>query len=257
MLSTVAREIKKRNKNAYIHVITGLPKIFERNPDINKVSPEPQGPDKEIGNHLIRYENKFPWKRHILYDCAECVDIKDEIELRTYIFPDENDFLWAKSMINNINKKIILINRKAGPRTDKKNWPDQYWNTLVPRLTENFFVIELGTNKSDGPQESITNYLNLNGKTTIHQTAALMSMAHLLICPVTGLLHLASAYNLKTLCILGGSEPEAGTKYANTHYLTNRPSCADCYEKGPCGFDFVCLKEISPEMVLQSAKNLL
>lgn len=257
MLTTLAREVKKRNPNAYIHVVTGVPVIFERNPDINEISPEPKSHVDGLGKYLIRYEHQFPWEKHILNSCAEIVDINDAIELKTYIYPTVNDFKFAKDIINNSDLPPILINRKAGPRTDKKNWPDNYWNILIQDLTQKYFIIEIGGTEETATSTETKNYINLTGKTSIHQSAALMSVTKLLVCPVTGLLHLASAYNLTTLCILGGSEPAIGTKYTNTHFIESRPACADCYEQGPCNFEFICLHDISPKMVFSRINELM
>lgn len=256
-LTTLAREIKKRNPSAEIEVITGLPQLFERNPDVTIVTKEPEKPVPGLGRYLVHYEKNAPWKKHILNYCANCVDIHDQIELRTYIFPSEVDFQWADELINKKPGPVILINRLAGPRTDKKNWPSHYWEKLIPELLKVGYVIDIGTLHSENVAQYAENYLNLIGKTTIHQTAALMSKASLLICPVTGSLHLASAYDLPTLCILGGSEPAIGTRYKNTYYIENRPPCADCYEKGPCMNNFICLSEIHPQLVINKVKEIL
>jgi len=255
-LTTIAREIKKRNSGAVIHVYTGLPKIFENNPDVDLVTKHNDENIPGLGKHLINYGYYFPWTKHILNYCALTVDIKDEIELKTYIYPNQSDYEWADSCLKSISNEVILVNRKAGPRTDKKNWPDQYWDQLIAELCKIFTVIEIGTGVTDS-KINFNNYINLVGKTTIHQTAALMSKSSMLICPVTGLLHLASAFNLSTICILGGSEPSIATQYPATHYLEYRPVCADCYEKGPCVADFICLTSIKPDHVLEKVREVL
>jgi ADP-heptose:LPS heptosyltransferase len=257
MLTSVAREVRKRNPNAFIHVITGLPSVFSGNPDIDRVTPEPEVPVPGLGRYLIRYEHKFPWNRHLLHYCMEGVDIYDAIELKTYIYPTSNDLEWAEKIISGKNRPIVIINRKAGPRTDKKNWPEVYWDKLIEKLVQSYYIIEVGVDSHMRTEGSAENYLNLVNKTTIHQTAALLSKSGLLICPVTGLLHLASAFNLPKLCILGGSEPSCATNYPRTHFLENRPVCADCYERGPCMNDFICLSQISPDQVLLKVGEVL
>jgi ADP-heptose:LPS heptosyltransferase len=256
-LTTLAREVKKRNPKAYVHVISGLPQIFDRNPDVDQVSEEPKEGLPGLGKYLMRYEHKFPWNgKHILEHCKAVVDIRDTIELRAYIYPSLEDHLWAEAFVQTLGVSPILINRVAGPRTDKKNWPDDYWEQLLPSLLDLAPVVEIGSQyaKSLPPHPR---FMDLVGKTSIHQTAALMHRSRLLICPVTGTLHLAASCNLPTLCILGGSEPAHATKYPNTYYIENRPSCADCYEKGPCMFDFRCLREISVNTVLGKVKDLI
>lgn len=256
-LTTLAREVKKRNPRAHIHVITGLPMIFDRNPDVDKVSREPNEKTPGLGRFLVRYEHKFPWQgKHLLEHCKEVVDIRDEIEHRTYIFPSAEDHQWAEDLVREIGEAPILINRVAGPRTDKKNWPNEYWEKLVPELLKIAPVVEIGT-QYPSPLPKDPRFTDLVKKTSLHQTAALMKRSRLLICPVTGTLHLAAAYDLPTLCILGGSEPAYATAYPNTHYIENRPPCADCYEQGPCGFEFRCLTGITVKEVIISIEDIL
>ena len=257
MLTTLAHEIRLRNPQAIIHVVTGLPQIFTHNPDVNFVSPDPNQPMIGLGRHLIRYEHRFPWTRHLLYYCAECVDIHDKIALKTYIYPTTADYEWAQNIVHQLGARPILINRMAGPRTNKKNWPYPYWKTLIPCLLELAPVIDIGTGEAIINEHQPSNWLNLLNKTTIHQLAALMSYSCLLIGPVSGPLHLASAVNLPTISLVGGSEPAIATQYPNCVSLANQPACHNCYEQGPCGFDFQCLWAIKPESVLQAVTQQL
>jgi ADP-heptose:LPS heptosyltransferase len=256
LLSSLAREVKKRNPKAIIHVITGLPEVFDRNPDVDLVTKYNGNPVPGLGKFLIRYEHRFPWKQHLINESARCVDIFDSAELKTYFYPSPHDIEWAEHIVRNVKLPVILINRVAGPRTDKKNWPENYWRVLVNELVKNFTVIEIGLQSPAPDGIPATNYIDLTGKTTLHQTAALMSKSILLICPVTGVLHLAASVNLQVLCILGGSEPAVATKYPGTHYIENLPACANCYEKGPCTNDFLCLTSILPETVLLKVREL-
>ncbi|MEJ7712215.1 MAG: glycosyltransferase family 9 protein [Pyrinomonadaceae bacterium] len=98
---------------------------------------------------------------------------------------------------------------------------------------------------------------NLLGATTIHQMAALMERSRLLISPVTGTLHLAAACGLPILSIVGGSEPAVATGISRGRSLVDRPSCANCYESGPCISDFQCLWAIKPGTVYELALSML
>jgi len=256
LLTTLAREIRKRNPNCEITVITGLPVLFERNPDVNKVLPEPEKATPGIGKYLIRYENRFPWKKHILNYSAECVDIQSDIELKTYIYPGNEDIKWANEFADSLNGQLIMINRIAGPRTDKKNWPEQYWKSLIDELLKKgYHLLDVGTVQASYIPEH-PHFHNLVNKTTLHQLSALMDRSDLLIAPVTGTIHLAAASNVKVICILGGSEPKIGTAYPNVSYLEFKPPCNNCYEKGPCINDFECLWKIKPELVFQKVIEL-
>ncbi|MBI9061386.1 MAG: glycosyltransferase family 9 protein [Marinilabiliaceae bacterium] len=262
-LSTLAHEIKKRNPHSVIHVITGLPVLFNRNPNVDFVSPEPQKPTPHMGKYLLHYESAFPWKRNILHYCLDQVGIKDvsDQELKTYIYPDDSDYNYIDQLLGHLkSERIIVITTIAGPRSDKKNWPIEYWKELSARLLDDGNVIVKIGLHYDGIEDisfSHPKFLDLTGKISIHQSAALMSCAHLSICPVTGVLHLAAAFDLPSLAIVGGSEPGIATQFSHGHYIENRPACADCYEKGPCLNNIKCLTEISPDMVYEKALALM
>ncbi len=256
-LTTLAREVKKRNPKAMVHVVTGLPSVFDRNPDVDLVTHYMGNPIPWLGKHLVRYEHRFPWKQHLLDECARCIDIFEPVEKKIYIYPSQEDRNWAQSIIRQTGEAPVLISRTAGPRTDKKNWPDKYWSELIPELLKKFPVIEIGSASQASSPITQHGYTNLTGKTSLHQIAALMELSKLIICPVTGLLHLSSASGIPALCIAGGSEPALATTYKNTRHLVNRPSCADCYEQGPCLHEFKCLYAIRPETVMAAVNEML
>ncbi len=257
MLTTVAREVRKRNPGALIHVVTGLPELFARNPDVDLVSADPERPTPLLGRYLISYEDRFPWGRHLLHYCAECVDIRDGIDLRTYIYPSDEDREHAAALLERIGEAPVLINRVAGPRTDKKNWPTEYWKVVVERLASHSPVVDVGSASTPALERSPDGYHDLLGRTTIHQLAALMQQSRLIVAPVSGPLHLAAACGLQALSIVGGTEPAIATQYPGCRALVDRPPCRDCYESGPCRHSLSCLLSISPDQVTEAALSML
>jgi ADP-heptose:LPS heptosyltransferase len=255
MLTTVAREVRKRNPDAIIHVIAGLPGIFDRNPDVTFVSAEPDHHVPQIGRYLIRYEHRFPWTRHLLHYCVECVDIHDGIEIKPYIYPSEADREFARRTVERIGAPPILVTRAAGPRTNKKSWPG--WAETIPRLCEIAPVLDVGGASSPPACVEHPRFHDLLGATTVHQLAAIMELSALLVAPVTGVVHLAAASGLPALTIVGGSEPAVATQYPGCRSLVSRPPCADCYEQGPCDHDLACMRAIAPHDVAELAERML
>jgi ADP-heptose:LPS heptosyltransferase len=255
MLTTVAREVRKRNPDAIVHVITGLPGIFDRNPDVTFVSAEPDRHVPEIGRYLMRYEHRFPWTRHLLHYCVECVDIHDEIDVKPYIYPSEEDREFARRTVERIGSPPIEVTRAAGPRTNKKSWPG--WAEVIPRLCEIAPVLDVGGASSPPAGVAHPRFHDLLGATTVHQLAAVMELSTLLVAPVTGVVHLAAASGLPALTIVGGSEPAVATQYPGCRSLARRPPCADCYAQGPCAHDLACMHAIGPDDVAGLAERML
>ncbi len=257
-MTTMAREIRKRNPKAHISVITGLPDLFVRNPDVQAIY---QKPPKHIPGykiHEISYEPYFPWGKHLLEYLAQDLGIRDAIELKACIYPAESDRAWAAKYLERLShRKPILVSRVGGSWTNKKNWPKVYWQKVIETLLPHYPVFDVGKDASDHLSICHDNWFDLLGKTTIHQLAALMEHSRLLITVETGTLHLASACDLKAVVIVGGSVPAIATQYPGNECLVNRPPCADCWGSTPCEHDLKCMWHISPETVYQKVMSVL
>ncbi|MGH2481541.1 MAG: lipopolysaccharide heptosyltransferase II, partial [Ktedonobacteraceae bacterium] len=95
-----------------------------------------------------------------------------------------------------------------------KRWPVPYWATLLDRLIreENAYVILTGAPNDLGLIEKITRRmreqpLNLAGKTSLTQLAALLKRADLLISGDSGPMHMAGAVETPLIAIHGPTDP--------------------------------------------------
>lgn len=254
LVTATAREIKKRNPKAFICVESVMPEIFSSNPDIDKFVLR-----RRKTNYfqrlffMVRNGYGFPWKRHLLYYCCKAYGIRKEIEYKTYVYPSDLDVEWAKETIINVKNKIIFVSRESGPSAyqHKKAWPAEYWESLIGKLLEHFTVFDIGLSSEHRLNFQSPNWLDLIGQTTVLQLAALMRYGNLLVAPPSGLIHLAAYCDLKTLCIVGGSEPGIATQYPKGDYVDNRPVCKDCFFGPPCDRNMECLRNITVDVVLQ------
>jgi ADP-heptose:LPS heptosyltransferase len=255
LLTAVAREIKKRNADARITIITNRPEIFERNPDIDHVKLLSEAGKTELRTNLISYKHGFPYRKHFLQYCCECVNITDAIELRTYIHPAAEDWAWAKAFVSQFSVPPILISRGAGSQAYRKTWPLDAWKKIVAHLARFAPVVEVGAGAEPlGLSED--QCLCLSGKTTVHQLAALMKKSQALIAMDSGPMHLAAAVDLPTVCLLGGVYPPIAVSYPNFRILSNRPPCADCAPLRQCDFGTQCLANIKVQDVLAALDAL-
>lgn len=256
MLTAVAREVRKRNPDALIHVIARIPEVFDRNPYVNLVSRRPRESVPWLRPFMVRNSPGFPWHRHFLHCLCEKVNITDHIELRTYIFPDERDQAYADKVVSELGAAPILLARTSdSAQTFRKIWPLSSWQRLAGELINLAPVVDIGLSGMalDIPA---TGYRNLVGKTTIHQLAALMGRAKALITMDSGPNHLAAAYELPTVCLLGGVFPPVAIRYPRTKVLVNRPDCCDCWPLKACSRNLECLVNISVEDVLKALDEI-
>lgn len=179
----------------------------------------------------------------------------------------ETDILLADQGLTK-NKLTICIAPGAGFET--KRWPVQYYIHLAQKFsTELKSQILLLGNEQDQNltreiKEQVTGKsLDLAGQLSIMETACAMNHADMVITNDTGLMHLATALNKKTVAIFGPTTRELGffpssplCRVIENKNLKCRPCTHIGSKKCPKGH-FKCMKDIEPEHVFKIAKKLL
>lgn len=166
------------------------------------------------------------------------------------------------------NKPTICIAPGAGLAT--KRWPVEKFTKVAHK-----FVTELKTQiilLGDAQDQNLTREINeqlnggaldLAGKLSIMETACVMNHADMVITNDTGLMHLATAMNKKTVAIFGPTTRELGffptfplSRVIENNDLKCRPCTHIGSKKCPKGH-FKCMKNIDPEHVFNISKKLL
>jgi heptosyltransferase-2 len=157
----------------------------------------------------------------------------------------------------NLEKKIIIFAPGAafGP---SKMWPMEKFKELGEKLNKEFFILILGSNNEKIIGDKIItnkNMLNLCGKTSITDATDLMHVSEFCISNDSGLMHLASATNTKSISIYGATSPQLTpplTKNKEIHY--KGLPCSPCFEKICKYGHYNCLVEIQADDVFKSFK---
>ncbi len=144
-----------------------------------------------------------------------------------------------------------------------KQWPIEKWKALVGLFPEDWIPVVVG-----GPKDAdlgdllltVSNKgVNLCGKLSLRESAALMSLAHRVVCNDSAPLHLASAVSAPVTGIFCSTVPEFGffplSPNAVVIQETSGLECRPCGLHGkkscPQGH-FRCALEIQPESVFQT-----
>jgi ADP-heptose:LPS heptosyltransferase len=154
-----------------------------------------------------------------------------------------------KSTWRNLPRPHILVQRRAGYFTPNKNWPNDSWDTLISMISKTATVIEIGENSEGGVHPACPNYIDIRGKTDLGKLVASIAAADILVAPVSGPVHIASAVRTPAVVILGGYELPENTAYPGNKILYTPIECSPCWLRTPCPFDRECLRRISPETV--------
>jgi heptosyltransferase-2 len=143
-----------------------------------------------------------------------------------------------------------------------KRWPPSYYAELACVLQRRGDAVWLIGSSKDAPiGDDIVRLsggacLNLCGKTTLDQAAALLASVRLAVTNDSGLMHVAAAVGTPLIAIYGSSTP-AFTPPMSPHATIAKLDipCSPCFERTcPLGH-FNCMMQLKPERVLALAQR--
>lgn len=178
----------------------------------------------------------------------------------------------APSPLFDPNKRYIGF--APGSRHFTKMWPQKYYIELGKMLNQHGFTVALLGGKDDrlvcAEIASAIDAIDLSNKNDILQTAADMKKCEAIVCNDSGLMHSASASDIRVLAIFGSTVKELGfTPYygkdtgpASKYKVVenNSISCRPCTHIGKdrCPKKhFKCMMEITPPLVFANLNILL
>lgn len=223
------------------------------------------------GGFLLTKEVDFPFESHAVLrhmaipQAMRAVTDKKRIDIEIYL--SEQDINWVENFIsdNELGNNILIgVHPEAG--FPSKQWPIEHFIKIIHLLAKNLtdrkpvFILTgsksiLNVNNIKLPNES--KVLDITGKTSLKQLAALLARLNLFICGDTGPLHIATAMNCPTVAIYSGTNDEKiwGPWNGKVEVLKVDIECSPCGKK-ECS-DPKCLNLITPQMVLESSLKLL
>ncbi|MFH2138894.1 MAG: lipopolysaccharide heptosyltransferase II [Candidatus Omnitrophota bacterium] len=159
--------------------------------------------------------------------------------------------------------KIVMIN--PGGNWQLKRWPLNYFVKLSDALMlkPGIKVLVAGAKKDIELARKISSEMKkkpliITGKTTLHELAALMIRSDCVVSADSGPMHISRAVGANTVAIFGPTSPEltGPVGKGKTVILRKDRDCEiPCY-KLDCD-DNCCMKDISPEEVLDAVNNFL
>jgi heptosyltransferase-1 len=146
----------------------------------------------------------------------------------------------------------------------QKNWLEERWGEVSGRLTAGYGmpVVILGGKgdmDSAGRMESLSRggTVNLAGRTTVKQAAAVIKHSCLLIGVDTGLTHMGIAFDVPTIALFGSTCGYAEVREKNVVAIYKKMECSPCRRNPTCDGDLRCMKAITGEDVLGAVSGLL
>ncbi|MDD5638651.1 MAG: glycosyltransferase family 9 protein, partial [Candidatus Pacebacteria bacterium] len=203
----------------------------------------------------------------------------EERKLTFYISEEDKKFAEDFLKKNHLeNDSLVGIHPGAGGAINKnwqgfsKRWPEENFIKLCDKLIEekSAKILIFG-----GPEEielknkirNLSNYkenITLINKSLKH-SAAIIQRCNLFISNDSGLMHIATVFNVPTIGIFGPSDYKRTTPYGENSYIVRKDlPCSPCLKypfhltssKIKCKRNFECLKDITVKDVIDEINEI-
>lgn len=155
------------------------------------------------------------------------------------------------SSLGHLPTKLIVIQPGASPWTPNKQWPLEHWLQLLAALPAEWTILEVGAEALMKTTARHPRFLSVAGKTSLLEYASWIKQADAFVGPPSSGMHLAHAYRVPSVILIGGYEA-ANYPYPRAKQLGTNVFCAPCWLRTPCPYDRRCLREITVEQVYQA-----
>lgn len=192
------------------------------------------------GSYFLSYSPEFVPDQHEIdknFKLLEWLSISTE-DRTPVVYPDEFDEQYVedvllKQKVSN-GSKIAVIHPGAG--NSLRFWPTERYVEVGKYLSKKGFKIVLtGTEKekilTSKIKEMFPVAVELSGMLSILQVASLLRRANMLICPDTGIMHLASCTKTPTIALIGPGNPLQIGGYGNNFIFVDKQfPCRPCIQ---------------------------
>ncbi len=145
----------------------------------------------------------------------------------------------------------------------QKHWIKERWVQLSGRIFDEFRVrvVLLGGNEDVPAASRIAggnpDILDLTGKTSLQESAAMIQKSCLLIGVDTGLTHMGIALDVPTIALFGATRPYLDTTGTSGTVIYHPHECSPCRRSPTCDDDFTCMKAITVDEVMDIIRKIL
>ncbi len=161
------------------------------------------------------------------------------------------------------NKLVVIAPYSS---KDVKSWPTEYFREVIAHLCQiGFSVVIAGTADDRRDAELMVAGLNgpvysFAGKTTIRELAALVSVADLVLGVDTGVLHIASCFDVPIIAIFGATRQVEFRPYSKNATILETNTCkCNQYLHERCDFPIngyaACLYGLHPDTVINTIND--
>lgn len=190
----------------------------------------------------------------------------------------ESDIEFSKNYLvtNNIEKDDFVVGFHAGCATLKnhinRRWAPEKFATLAKKLIfeKDAKILIFGGPEENDLKDNIIKHVDSNNiisvkSNNLAESAAVMKRCNIFVSNDSGLMHIASAMQLKVVALIGPTNPNYIHPWKTEHKIaSNNLDCAPCFYYSPkhlsCSrtdLQFKCIKELEVQKVYNELEGLL
>jgi heptosyltransferase II len=178
-----------------------------------------------------------------------------------FIRPEDREYIELVLGRSAPGQKLVVIS--PGAANEWKRWTKREFAEVADQLIDEFRVkVVLVGGADDRPVVQdiaglMRNHpLDLSGKTSLKQLAALLQKASLVVSCDSGVMHMASYLNVPVLAIFGPTDPNKYGPWSEKSLVVrnNDVECSPC-EKSGCSEKHECMELIEAEQVFKAIRD--
>jgi len=264
MCTVVLREMRKRG-HRNLWMMSRHPALYERNTNVDVVVPLDFRYERMVnwvggrfwhahygGHDHVADRSPLP-QRHIIALMCQACGISGPVTLRPYLYLSDEERAAGRLAA----KQIALHSSGMTAFTAMKNkeWFPDRLQAVVQALRSEYTLIQLGSPK-DPPLDGC---LDLRGKTSLRESAAIIANSAVFLGQVGFLMHLTRAVERPAVIIYGGRELPWQSGYSCNTNLTTQLPCSPCWRWNACDNEIEreCMRRISADEVLAAVQERL
>jgi hypothetical protein len=235
------------------------PELYRHNDDVPVVVPPLERFDllvKRVGTSVV-----YPWytsyhpafdrddptpEQHLISIMCQKAGITGEITLRPYLHLTAEE----KERGVRVRRQVAIMSSGLDAKHAmlNKNWPLERYQGVVSVLRDHYGFVQVGS-RNDPPLDGA---LDLRGKTSLRETAAVLHCSLAFVGQVGFLMHLARAVDCRAVIVYGGRETPAQSGYRCNENLYSAVHCSPCWRLNTCPYDRMCLDRIGVYDVIEA-----
>ena len=246
LLTAAVRELHRAHPGKFLTDLrTPFDDLWLHNPHVTPIhDSDPEAEVIECNYALLSESNTAPF--HAIHSFTEHLATRLGLRIRPTLFKGDIHLhplekVWTPQVAELIGADVPYWIIAAGGKRDItiKWWETARWQAVVDHFQGRILFVQIGGKGDHHP--SLSGTLDLRGSTDVRQLIRLVHHSAGVLCPVTGVMHLAAAVpvregrpkNRPCVVVAGGREPSHWEAYPH-HQFLHTLGALRCCDNGGC-----------------------